>query len=158
MDGCCVWTFTGFIVSLTVIKRCTMLRSAAGIPPHDDGPLYSPKVVTISLGGPALLSINKRQQDGSKGELETEVFSSGWFHTSIFSLLGSFPCSGKCPSGSSMESRFDVCVWEEKPWLSSSLVWRGFILLGWLHACGWLAISQKFCLWLVSVLILVLWL
>ena len=45
----------------------------AGIAPHMDGPLYSPCVATITLGGPALMAFHKAEPDGSQGELATEV-------------------------------------------------------------------------------------
>ena len=45
----------------------------AGIPPHMDGPLYSPRVATITLGGPAVMAFHKALPDGSPGELASEV-------------------------------------------------------------------------------------
>ena len=48
----------------------------AGIPPHMDGPLYSPRVATITLGGPAVMAFHKALPDGSPGELAAEVCAS----------------------------------------------------------------------------------
>ena len=48
---------------------------AAGISPHMDGPLYSPCVATITLGGPALMAFHEVQPDGTQGQLATEVFT-----------------------------------------------------------------------------------
>ncbi|DBA87599.1 TPA: hypothetical protein ACH3X1_004622 [Trebouxia sp. C0004] len=45
---------------------------AAGISPHMDGPLYSPCVATITLGGPALMAFHEVQPDGTQGQLATE--------------------------------------------------------------------------------------
>ena len=45
----------------------------AGIAPHMDGPLYSPCVATITLGGPALMAFHEALPDGSQGALTTEV-------------------------------------------------------------------------------------
>ncbi|KAL0052049.1 hypothetical protein WJX82_007131 [Trebouxia sp. C0006] len=46
---------------------------AAGITPHMDGPLYSPCVATITLGGPALMAFHEVLPDGTQGQLATEV-------------------------------------------------------------------------------------
>lgn len=48
----------------------------AGISPHMDGPLYSPCVATITLGGPALMSFHEVKPDGVQGQLAAQVQSS----------------------------------------------------------------------------------
>ena len=48
----------------------------AGIAPHVDGPLYSPCVATITLGGPALMAFHEAKPDGTEGSLATEVLRS----------------------------------------------------------------------------------
>lgn len=48
-------------------------KQGAGIAPHMDGPLYSPCVATITLGGPALMAFHEVMPDGSQGQLAAEV-------------------------------------------------------------------------------------
>lgn len=52
---------------------------SAGIPAHTDGPLYSPCVATITLGGPALMAFHKAFPDGTPGDLVSEVCTSFGF-------------------------------------------------------------------------------
>lgn len=73
----------------------------AGIPPHMDGPLYSPCVATITLGGPALMAFHEALPDETPGELASEVSSaqccglvcrlpcSAALHTPVYALLDS---------------------------------------------------------------------
>jgi len=64
---------------------------AAGISPHMDGPLYSPCVATITLGGPALMAFHEVQPDGTQGQLATEVLTTilatACFLTCIYYLV-----------------------------------------------------------------------
>ncbi len=64
---------------------------AAGISPHMDGPLYSPCVATITLGGPALMAFHEVLPDGTQGQLATEVFTTilatACFLTCIYHLV-----------------------------------------------------------------------
>ena len=50
-------------------------EKGAGIPAHTDGPLYSPCVATITLGGPALMAFHKALPEGTAGELASEVYT-----------------------------------------------------------------------------------
>jgi hypothetical protein len=56
-------------------------QEGAGIQPHRDGPLY-PNVTTVTLLGPALLSLHRAVDEHTPGELLTQVWASpepqGW--------------------------------------------------------------------------------